>query len=80
MRTILVLISCLWFAACDGPPELVEIVLVPCEIRKGVDGCATVVEFPDRSRRLRYGRWGAVGDTILAAKAGSANPGNWVSP
>ena len=72
---VLILLS---LTACTHPSskEFAVVKVVQCEVRKGSSDCMTVVEFPDRERRERYGKWGEVGDTLLASKS-RKNHYNW---
>lgn len=60
---------------CSGDEKCVpvEIVSVTHSEESGVPDWYTVVQFPDSTRRLRYGNYGEVGNIFCARKS----DGSW---
>jgi len=61
----------------EAPREKVKIIKISFDHQVGSQDYQTVVEFPDGSRRVRYGEWGYEGDEFMAKKY--QNWG-WISP
>ncbi len=69
-RPLLLAALALTMAGCEKEyrPEVVTLINVQCEIRKGSQDCVTVIQFPDSTRRQQGGRWGAPEDVFKACK------------
>lgn len=68
-RAVLLGVGCGLPLGCADPPlEEVCIVIVVEDDESGVPDSYTVVEFPDKTRRVRYKTWGKSGDVFRARK------------
>ena len=79
MKYFLVLLVLLVGCGEDHPMETVTIVEIEYSFELGEPDHKTIVEFPDGTRRRRYGKWGKVGDEIKARKDYYSSV-HWESP
>lgn len=67
MIVLVILVGCSG-PAIDNECQQVTIVSVTHSEETGAPDWYTIVEFPDKTRRYRYNKWGEVGDTFCANK------------